>query len=146
MTDKQTVFAPAGQGTIELKVSSDETDGAMSMFLQTMPAKAATFTHIHTNCEETVYAIEGSIAVVIDGEAIDLEPGQSAVVPRNQPHAIANRGDGEAKFLFIVTPGGIEGFFRKAGAAKLPDPQDEAARVRSIAKDHGVVLVAPPAA
>ena len=67
------------------------------------------------------------------------------MVQRNTPHAIANNGGGEAKFLFVVSPGGIEGFFRKANSNKEDDPQAEAARVKAIAMEYGVKLVAPPA-
>jgi len=145
MTDPNNLFAPAGQGTIELKVSSAESGGALSMFLQTLPAGAATFTHIHHNCEETVYVVDGAITVTVDDQASPLGPGDSAVVPRSRPHAIANTGDRDAQFLFIVTPGGIEGFFRQANANKQSDPQAEAARIKAIAQEHGVELVAPPA-
>ena len=144
MHDENNLFAPAGQGTIELKVSSEQSGGALSMFLQTLPVGTATFTHIHRNCEETIYAIAGALRVTVGDRSTQLGPGHSSVVPRNIRHAISNDGPGEAQFLFIVTPGGIEGFFRKANTGKIDDPQAEAARINALAEEYGVEIVAPP--
>lgn len=145
MSDNGKNPPPAGRGSVELKVSAEETDGAMSVHLQTLPAGAETLTHIHHNCEETVYPIVGSATVTVGGEPAELTPGKSAVVPRGIPHAIANKSDEEIQFLFITTPGGIEGFFQKSSENKDPDPAVEAARVKALALEHGVELI-PPAA
>ena len=145
MSDKPRKPPPGGRGSIDLKVSAEQTGGAMSVHLQTLPPGAATFTHIHHNCEETVYPVIGNPTVTVDGNAAVLRAGESAVVPRGCPHAISNESDGEIQFLFITTPGGIEGFFQKSAQDKNPDPAAEAERIKALAMEHGVELVTPPA-
>lgn len=146
MNSKTAKLAPTGNGSIELKVSGKDTGGAMSMLRQTLPPGGATSTHIHHNCEETVYPLVGNPTMTIDGNAFELALGETAVVPRGTPHAIANRSNEEIEFLFIVTPGGIEEFFEKSAANKDRDPTTEASRVKSLAMEYGVEIVAPPAA
>jgi hypothetical protein len=41
-----------------------------------------------------------------------LEPGGLSWFPRGVPHTVANLSDGPVRFLTVVTPSGIEGFFR----------------------------------
>lgn len=145
MVNKSAKMAPTGSGSIELKVSGEETGGAMSVLRQTLPPGGATSTHIHHNCEETLYPLTGKPTVTIGDKTMELGLGETAVIPRGVPHAIANRSDKEIAFLFIVTPGGIEGFFEKSAVNRHEDPAVEAGRVKSLAKDYGVEVIAPPA-
>ena len=136
-------YPPVGTGTIELKVSSEETNGELSMFLQTLPVGEGTNAHLHRNCEETGYVLEGRIKVSLGDEIKEFGVGDSLFVPRNIPHAISNAGDTTARFLFITTPGGLEGYFQEISDQERSSP-DLAERIQSIAKKHGLEVVGPP--
>ena len=141
MSKDRIFYAPAGRGTIEVKLSADETRGAMSMLLQTMPPGAQTFTHIHINEDEFVYPIVGAPTVTIEGDAATYQPGDVAIVPRGMVHNIANKGTEEIQFLFLLTPGGIEGFFEKSMTNPDKNPAAQAERVLALATEYGMKMI-----
>lgn len=144
MNDTSNIFyPPTGTGTIELKLSSADTGGQLSMFLQTLPSGEATNEHLHENCDETGYVLEGTIRASLGGEITEFGPGDSFFVPRKTPHAISNGGDVTARFLFTVTPGGLESYFREVSNSDSSAPED-VDRIRAIAKKHGLEVVGPP--
>ena len=141
--DERIYYPPVGTGSIELKVSAEESNGELSMFLQTLPVGEGTNEHLHENCEETGYVIEGRIKVSVAGEVKEFGPGESLFVPRNIPHAISNGGATVARFLFITTPGGLESYFQEMSGADRDAP-DLTDQLRALAQKHGLEVVGPP--
>jgi len=143
MSEKERVFyPPVGTGNIELKLSREESGGAISVFVQTLPAGEGTNTHLHTNCEETGYVLEGRIRVHQGDEVAELGVGESCFVPRGVPHAVVNAGDTEARFLFVTTPGGLEEYFREISDRDTNNP-GPTGQQRNIALKHGLEVVGP---
>lgn len=138
-------YPPVGTGTIELKVSATESSGELSMFLQTLPAGEGTNEHVHLNCEETGYVLEGRLKVSLGGEIKKLGPGDTMFVRRDTPHAISNAGDTTARFLFITTPGGLESYFSEISGLSS-ESNDLTEHLREIATQHGLEVVGPPLA
>ena len=136
-------FPPIGTGSIELKLGSADTGGNLSMFIQTLPPGEGTNEHLHQNCDETGYVLEGTIRASLAGKISEFGPGDSFFVPRKIPHAISNGGTVAARFLFTVTPGGLENYFREVSDQDASRP-DEIDRIRAIAKKHGLEAVGPP--
>ena len=145
MTDKTEIFyPPVGTGTIELKLSSADAGGQLSMFLQTLPPGEGTAEHMHRDCDETGYVLEGKMTAKVDGEMVAFNPGDCFFVPRGIPHAISNaEKDSTLKFLFTVTPGGIESYFREVSDKDTNNPNDTA-RLAAIADKHGLAVIGPP--
>jgi quercetin dioxygenase-like cupin family protein len=61
--------------------------------------------HSHDAFEETIYGLEGISTWTLDGETIEIGPGEAACVPRGTIHGFENRGSSDASFLAIATPG-----------------------------------------
>ena len=144
MSEEPNIFyPPIGTGTIELKLASADTGGNLSMFIQTLPPGEGTNEHLHLNCDETGYVLEGTIRTSLGGKITTLGPGDNFFVPRKIPHAISNGGAITARFLFTVTPGGLENYFREVSNRDAGAPE-EIDRIRAIAKKHGLEVVGPP--
>ncbi len=144
MSENNRIFyPPVGTGTIELKVSNDESNGELSMFLQTLPVGEGTNEHLHRNCDETGYVLEGTIKVSLGDDVKEFVVGDSLFVPRNTPHAISNAGDTAARFLFITTPGGLESYFQEISGQESNSPE-LAVRLQTIAEKHGLEIIGPP--
>jgi len=141
--DPNIFYPPIGTGNIVLKLASADTGGNLSMFIQTLPPGEGTNEHLHLNCDETGYVLEGTIRTSLDGKIAELGPGDSFFVPRKIPHAISNAGDAVARFLFTVTPGGLENYFREVSDRDASRPE-EIDHIRAIAKKHGLEVVGPP--
>jgi uncharacterized cupin superfamily protein len=86
---------------------------------------------------------------MIDGEILELSPGQAICVTRGQIHGFQNHGSVDASFLAIATPGVFgPGYFREIGevlADTAGGPPDLAA-VGAVMRRHGLTPAPPDAA
>jgi quercetin dioxygenase-like cupin family protein len=134
---------------IRFLLTGDDTNGSVSVFEVTVPAgqKLAAPAHKNDAYEETLYGIEGVMTWTIDGNAIEVGPGQAVCIPRGAVHRFDNFGTEDAKQLSIVTPA-IMGpaYFREASEvvnAAAGGPPD-AAKMVEIFRRHGMTIAVPP--
>jgi uncharacterized cupin superfamily protein len=67
---------------------------------------------VHQSEDEVVVCLDGELAYQVGEKRGVLEPGGVAWLPRKVPHAVANLAEQPCRFLTVVTPSGIEDFFR----------------------------------
>ena len=103
--------------------------------------------HSHDGFEETIYGLMGTTTWTIDGETVEVGPGEAVCVRRGQIHGFQNRNDADATFLAIATPGVFgPAYFREVGdvlAASVGGPPDHAA-IAQVMRRHDLTP-APPA-
>lgn len=56
-------------------------------------------THVHANCEESIYVIRGEVVCRIGAATETLVAGRHAVVPRGAVHSIRNLGASPAELV-----------------------------------------------
>jgi quercetin dioxygenase-like cupin family protein len=134
---------------IRFLLSGEDTNGSVSVFEVTVPARQKLAAPAHKNdaYEETLYGITGVLTWTIDGKAIELGPGQALCIPRGAVHRFDNLGTEDAKQLSIVTPA-IMGpaYFREASQvvnAAGGGPPDTAKMVE-VFRRHGMTIAAVP--
>ena len=66
--------------------------------------------------DEAFYMLAGELIFQIEDELFTRGAGEIAFAPRNVPHALANHGDAEARYLLVCTPGGLERMFVRMAA------------------------------
>lgn len=139
-----------GPLVIRFLLTSDDSSGSTSVFELSVPAgqKLAAPAHRNETYEEVLYGIEGVVTWVVDGEPIDVGPGQALCIPRGAVHRFENTGDHAAKQLCIISPA-IMGpaYFREAAEvieAAAGGPPDRA-RMSEVFRRHGMTVAAPPA-
>jgi len=101
--------------------------------------------HSHDGFEETIYGLDGVSMWTIDGETVEVGPGEAVCVLRGQVHGFDNRGSVDAKFLAIATPGVFgSAYFREVGEvlAASSGPPDLAA-IGEVMRRHGLTPAAP---
>lgn len=59
--------------------------------------------HIHPNCEEVVYVMEGEVQHTLGAERTTLRAGDLIVVPRNVPHQLINTGRAAARVYIVFS-------------------------------------------
>ena len=64
-----------------------------------LPPGKATDTHVHGNCEESVYVTRGRIECTSAGRSALLSAGELIVVPRGTVHGLRNAGAEPAEVL-----------------------------------------------
>ena len=136
-----------GQLAIRFLVEGEASGGSVALFEFDVPAGAKVpIAHSHDAYEETIYGLEGVLTWTVDGEAIDVGPGEALVIPRGVVHRFDNAGDVDAKALGIVTPGILgPGYFREMAelvtAAAAGGPPDLAA-MADVMRRHGLTPAA----
>ena len=141
--------SPITIGGLEVRYLMDGTvDGAASgMFELTVPPGARVPpAHSHSNNEELVYCLEGTLRTVVADEVRDLQPGEGRYTPRGIVHSFSNPHDCVARALFILTPDiGAQYFRDVAEVVSVPGGPDPA-KLAEVMSLYGLVLSPPKSA
>jgi quercetin dioxygenase-like cupin family protein len=129
-------FDPIDLGpiTITFSVDAEMSNGSATVSRCDVIAGAGIpVAHSHDAFEETIYGLEGTTTFTVDGEAVEVGPGDTLCIKRGQVHMFM-AADADASFLAIATPGvfGPDYFLEiaaviAAAADGPPDPQAMAA-------------------
>jgi quercetin dioxygenase-like cupin family protein len=147
-TDDDTITV--GALGVRFLVEAADSNGAAAVFECYVPADSRMpAPHSHDGFEETIYGLEGTTTWTIDGEPIEVGPGEAICVQRGQVHGFENHGSVDASFLAIATPAAFgPAYFREIGevlAASAGGPPDFAA-IGGVMRRHGLTPVPPSAA
>ena len=139
-----------GALSVRFLVEAGASNGTASIFECYVPANSRMpAPHSHDAFEETIYGVEGTTTWTIDGESVDVGPGEAVCVRRGQVHGFQNYGDVDATFLAIATPAVFgPAYFREIGevlAASASGPPDLAA-LGEVMRRHGLTPAPPSAA
>jgi len=131
-----------GPLAIRFLVEGEDSNGSVAMFEFDVPAGARVpIAHSHDAYEETIYGLEGTMTWTLEGEEMDVAPGEALVIRRGVVHRFDNPHDADAKALAIVTPGvlGPEYFLdlRAVADAAAGGPPDLAA-IAEVMRKHGL--------
>ena len=134
---------------VRFLVEAADSNGSAALFECDVPANSRMpAPHSHDGFEETIYGLTGTTTWTVDGETIDVRPGDAVCVQRGQVHGFQNQGELDATFLAIATPGMLgPTYFREIGdilAASTGGPPDLAA-IGEVMRRHGLPP-APPTA
>lgn len=99
-------------GLYEVKASSDETNGVMTVMEVTVPVNSGPPPHTHPGTE-SVYVIEGTLRYHIGDETFEGGPGSFFHIPEGTLERFEPTST--ARLLITYMPGGIEKFFAEAG-------------------------------
>jgi uncharacterized cupin superfamily protein len=117
--------------------------GGLGVFELTVPpGSIVPPPHSHTNNEECVYVLEGTLRYSVDKESRDLRPGEWMSTPRGSVHHFINKTAETARALIMLTPDIGEQFFRDAAAvANAGGPPDRVKLVEVMSR-YGLVPAA----
>lgn len=138
-----------GPLTVRFLVAGEHASGSVAVFELTVPGaqRLAAPAHSHDAFEETVYGIEGVLTWTVEGNPIEVGPGQALCIPRGAVHRFDNAGPSDVKALCVLSPAALgPQYFREAAeviAAAAGGPPDRA-RMTEIMLRHGLTP-APPA-
>jgi len=135
---------------VRFLIEAADSNGTASVFECDVPADARMpAPHSHDGFEESIYGLEGVTTWTIDGETVEIGPGEAVCVPRGHIHGFENHGSVDAKFLAIATPAVFgPAYFREIGevlAARSGGPPDLAA-IGEVMHRHGLTPAPPNAA
>jgi quercetin dioxygenase-like cupin family protein len=131
-----------GQLVIRFLLEGAASGGSVAVFEFDVAAGARVpGAHSHDGYEETIYGLEGVLTWTLDGQQIDVGPGDVLCIPRGVIHRFDNDHEVGAKMLAIITPGILSAdYFRemadvlKAATGGPPDP----AAITEVMRRHGL--------
>lgn len=137
-----------GGQVIDLKLDGTKTDGRFLMLeVVTEPGGGAPQPHVHTREDETLYMLEGEVTVEVGGDRRTVGPGDVVFFPRGVPHSFTNTGTVASRGIGVVSPAGLEAFFRELGTPKTgeePPPgfvEPDGAALAAAAERAGMELL-----
>jgi len=99
--------------------------------------------HSHSNNEECVYVLAGTLRYTVGAETRDLTPGQSMSTPKGVVHAFSNPFSETSRALIVQSPDiGAQYFKDVAAVINTVGPPDKAALL-SVMSRYGLVPAAP---
>jgi len=136
---------------ITFKAVSEETGGEYSLYELTVPPQLGAPPHIHHRETEAYYVLDGEVEFLKGEDTVRAGVGQFVFVPRGVVHAFTNAGQEPARFLGIVTPGGLHekllsSLGEQAKTETLPAPPEgppDAERFAAIMREHDSEVLPP---
>jgi quercetin dioxygenase-like cupin family protein len=129
-----------GPITIRFLVDAEATAGSAALFEFDVPAgRPVPAAHSHDHYEETLYGLRGTLTWTVDGEVIEVGPGEVLAIPRGVVHRFENRGDDTATQLAVVTPGLLgPAYFQDLAAILSAGGPPDLAAVLDVMRRHGL--------
>lgn len=125
-------------GSILIKVDPKSGSNGMSLGTQQVPIGTGIRLHQHYEADEVLFILEGSGMGILGDTKNPIEKGSMMFIPKGTWHGIENP-DSEILLLWIVTPPGLEDFFRDvASAPEAPPKQITPEQVNDIAHKHAM--------
>jgi quercetin dioxygenase-like cupin family protein len=132
-----------GQLGIRYLIDGSQT-ASLGMFeLSVPPSSSVPPAHSHSDNEEIVYVLEGTLRYSVGSETRDLTPGQSMQTPKGTVHAFSNPFTGVARALITLSPDiGAQYFRDVAAVVDAEGPPDKSALLAVMGR-YGLVPAAP---
>lgn len=132
-----------------VKATGEETGGAYGLVEQRSNAGTSTPLHVHHAEDELWVVVDGQLSIHVDGDVVEVGPGDVAFGPRGKPHAF--RVDEDGSRYYIVRNAGGESFFDVVGDPApdlvLPDPhptKEQLERLETVLDRYELELLGPP--
>jgi mannose-6-phosphate isomerase-like protein (cupin superfamily)/predicted enzyme related to lactoylglutathione lyase len=136
---------------ITFKAVSEETGGDYSLYELTVPPQLGAPPHIHHRETEAYYLLDGEVEFLRGEHTVRARVGEFVFVPRGVVHGFTNVGREPARFMGIVTPGGLHekllsGLGEPAKTETLPPPPEgppDVERLVQIASKYDTEILPP---
>lgn len=130
-----------GNFEMSLKAGGEETSGAFSLLEATEPPDFGPPMHIHRDCGEGFYVLEGEYNIFIEEREYACPAGSFIYIPAGVRHGF-RVGSVPSRKLNLYTPAAMVGYFDDLGAAMKSGDADPA-RLDEIARKHSMEVVGP---
>ncbi len=104
-----------GREIISLKLTSEQTQGAIGVLEGTTQPGDGPPRHIHRSCDELFYVLEGEWLFLVGDRRATAQPGTLVFIPRGVVHAVKAISRQPGRVLVAYVPGGQEHAFEEFG-------------------------------
>lgn len=130
-----------GNFAMSLKLAGGETDEAFSLLEASEPPNFGPPMHIHHNCGEAFYVLEGMYRFFIEGDEYACPAGSFVYVPAGLRHGF-RVGNETSRKLNLYSPAAMVGYFDELGLA-IATGKGDPESLDVIARRAGMEIVGP---
>ena len=124
--------------TVTVKVDPKTGSPGMAMGTQALEPGVGIPVHMHEHADEVLFIYTGRGVAVLGGQKKDLGKGDTVFIPHGIWHGVESRGEA-VDLLWVVTPPGLERYFRETGAPPGAAPKVlTPSELDDIGRKHGV--------
>ncbi|MEU3855381.1 cupin domain-containing protein [Streptomyces sp. NPDC029554] len=139
------VIRLTGHETFAVKVTGEQTNGALAFMDGIIEPDHGNVPHIHSKEDEAFYVASGQFEFINGSEKITAGTGDFIYIPKGTRHAFKNISAEPARLLVFYTPAGPETFFLKHGEEEgrrpEPWPDEKFNELVDILGAHNMVLL-----
>ena len=132
-----------GEGfVVTVKADEHQTGGVVSVLETQEPPGFGPPLHVHHDCAEAFYVLDGEYEMYLDDREVVCGPGSFVFVPRGVRHGFRT-GEVTGRKLNFYFPASMIGYFDELSAVLRQEDvgEDELAQ---LAARHGMEIVGPP--
>ena len=130
-----------GTFRMSVKASASETGGVFSLLEADEPSGFGPPLHIHHDCAEAFYVLEGEYVMFVDGREVSCPAGSFIFVPAETPHTF-RVGAVTSRKLNLFTPAAMVSYFDELSEATRNGHVDPEALTR-ISLKYSVEVLGP---
>jgi quercetin dioxygenase-like cupin family protein len=124
-------------GRIVIKAGSATGSDSLALGTQQVMRGTGIPIHRHFQMDEAFFVLEGNGAVILNEQRHVLERGTTIFIPRNSWHGFENP-DHELLLLWMVSPAGLDGFFRETCSRPgMPPRRLSRDQISEVARKYG---------
>jgi quercetin dioxygenase-like cupin family protein len=121
-----------GPSRLTVKGSVDDGIGSLAVLETTVaPGFPGPVLHLHEQTVDSFYVLDGTLALQLDGQAVEASAGSYALVPPGNAHTFSNPSDEPVTVLNLMAPAGFEGYLMEVAAIGGPLDPDKMAEIAS---------------
>jgi quercetin dioxygenase-like cupin family protein len=133
-----------------IKCDGNDTSGAFALIEAVVPPGNGPPPHVHGREDEAFYILDGELVFYLEDHSFTATTGAWVTLARHSLHYFKNTGAKPARILIMVTPAGLENFFREVGREVIegeaepvgPTPEDIQRLVKAAPK-YGIEIRVP---
>lgn len=130
-----------GNFAMSVKVGGAETGGVFTLLEASEPPNFGPPMHIHHDCAEAFFVLEGEYRIFIEGVEHRCPPGSFILIPSGLRHGF-RVGDVPSRKLNLYAPAGMVDYFVDLSTAIAAGEADPEA-LEAIARRYGMEVVGP---
>jgi quercetin dioxygenase-like cupin family protein len=105
---------PLGSTAAIHKIPGAVTQGRLAIVEHTLPPRyLASPMHRHSREDELSIVLTGQLGAKLGDDVVVAQAGSYVLKPRGQWHTYWNAGDTDLRFIELLVPAGIEGYFER---------------------------------
>jgi mannose-6-phosphate isomerase-like protein (cupin superfamily) len=130
-----------GNFSMVVKATGADSRGSFSMLEAVEPPNFGPPLHVHQDCAEAFYVLEGEYRIFIEGEEHRCPAGSFVLIPGGLQHGF-RVGEVASRKLNLYAPAEMIGYFDDLSEAMARGEADPA-KLEEIAQRHGMDIVGP---